>query len=405
MAAAFYLHSSPPPCIHAPPLPPLPSPAAVPLLLLMSKKRMSYGEKPPGGDQKSQGQNKATGGALVPCTPTPSGKRKGDVAFEACHSFCASSSARAHCNYCRCRGCSFCTHSIRNITGHRAVWRAGPKWCSAMLRNPSHLMRNMWAVKSWGIMHKGAAACWDRQRDQPEKALKSRDEYFDNVEHCRFCDNNWYEGHGGTLGKVGLPPSYERPAPALMGFDGGIHSFCLSRIPESERSKYAMPQDGILRGGIVAKACVAASMNILNMVGKRVPYNLCRNLEWQVCAIKGRLPNQDTAAGIIFANPPGQLQVKPWMDGPAGLAGNCSTPVDLPSVRRSNGSGYTVSDVFYLEVCIFQKICRNGDDIFRLARGEPFHCKFSHRGFLQLRDLLVSGPAAGAPVDLRCSFP
>jgi len=119
------------------------------------------------------------------------------------------------------------------------------------------------------------------QRDQPSARLPSAT-YFRNTERGAFCKSNWYEGHSGGIGKQGHPPTYNRAAPALMGFDGGIHSFCVAQLAGSERSRHTAGSDGKLRGGIVAKACVAASMNILNMVGKRVPYNLCRNLEWQV---------------------------------------------------------------------------------------------------------------------------
>ena len=36
--------------------------------------------------------------------------------------------------------------------------------------------------------------------------------------------------------------------------------------------------------GSHAVACVKSGFNILSLYGNRVPYNICRNLEWQVNA-------------------------------------------------------------------------------------------------------------------------
>jgi hypothetical protein len=255
-------------------------------------------------------------------------------------------------------------------------------------------------------MSPGAPACWETQRDRPEVRLTANDDFFRDAERGKFCSSNWYEGHGGALGKVGQPPTYAHPAPALMGSDGGIHAFCVAQLLEEERARYAKGLDGVLKGGVVAKACVVASSNILNMVGRRVPYNLCRNLEWQMCAVKGRLPSQNVEAGIIFADAPASLEVRPWAeDGTATAGGNCSALAHSRHPKKElhvNRSGYSVSDVFYLEVCIFQEVCSNGADLFRLGVGESFHCKFSHRGFQQLRDLLLSGREAQSLGAMGC---
>lgn len=255
-------------------------------------------------------------------------------------------------------------------------------------------------------MNPGVPACWETHRDRPGVRLAAKDDFFRDAERGSFCTSNWYEGHGGALGRVGHPPTYAHPAPALMGSDGGIHAFCLAQLPDSDRTRYAKGLNGVLKGGVVAKACVAASHNILNMVGRRVPYNLCRNLEWQLCAVKGRLPDQNVEAGIIFADVPALLEVRPWADsGTAPAGSNCSAsahPRHPKKELRANTSGYSVTDVFYLEVCIFQQICSNGADLFRLDIGESFHCKFSHRGFLQLRDLLLSGREAQVLGAAKC---
>lgn len=119
---------------------------------------------------------------------------------------------------------------------------------------------------------------------------------------------------------------------------------------------------------------------------RRVPYNLCRNLEWQVCAAKGMLPGQDGNTRLRFASAPARLQVKPWSEG----AASC----EAPSTPRSGAAalGYNVNDVFFLELCIFSQLCTNGADVFKLKVGEPFHCEFSKAGFERLRELLLQGP-------------
>ena len=56
-----------------------------------------------------------------------------------------------------------------------------------------------------------------------------------------------------------------------------------------------------------ALACVKANVNILSLYGDRIPYNTCRNIEWQVCAAKGWLQGQQ-GRDIIFAKAPKTLE-------------------------------------------------------------------------------------------------
>ena len=187
-----------------------------------------------------------------------------------------------HCNLCRCRTCDFCATSVCNGTGSRADWYVGSGWCDTMLRRPSSLLRRMWAMEAWGSMKRGVPACWEMQRDRPSVRLASPNDFFRAAERGDFCASNWYEGHPGSLGRVGQPPEYPATlAPALLGFDEGIHAFCSAELAPAERAMYVTGRDGKLKRGAVARACVAASKNILNMVGSHVPYNLCLNLEWQ----------------------------------------------------------------------------------------------------------------------------
>jgi|EP00966_Prymnesium_polylepis_P219264 hypothetical protein len=72
-----------------------------------------------------------------------------------------------------------------------------------------------------------------------------------------------------------------------------------------------------------AGGCVNANHNILSLYGERVPYNLCRNLEWMVCATQGKLPGQGGKT-LRFAHVPSALKV---MGGkPLGQCGGWRPP-------------------------------------------------------------------------------
>eukprot|EP00966_Prymnesium_polylepis_P026754 617766-Prymnesium_polylepis.1 len=90
-----------------------------------------------------------------------------------------------------------------------------------------------------------------------------------------------------------------------------------------------------------AQCCVDHGFNILSLYGDRVPYNICRNLEWQVCATQGKLLGQSTRT-IKFARSPKSLAP----DGSTGKTlGRCKgwVPHDLP---KGGIFGYATDDIF-----------------------------------------------------------
>ena len=95
--------------------------------------------------------------------------------------------------------------------------------CDAMIRNPSHLFRRMWAAEAWGRMEHGA--CWDSRRDDASKQQPSN-VYFDETFWGTHCSMNWFEGNAGELGKPGRPPGFSDDAPAMIGFDESINRVC-----------------------------------------------------------------------------------------------------------------------------------------------------------------------------------
>jgi hypothetical protein len=67
--------------------------------------------------------------------------------------------------------------------------------CSAMLRDPTHVFRRMWAAESWGKMGQDRPACWERKRDagwMSQSPLK----FFQDLEESAACNTNWYTGNG-----------------------------------------------------------------------------------------------------------------------------------------------------------------------------------------------------------------
>lgn len=225
--------------------------------------------------------------------------------------------------------------------------------------------------------------------DAPHRRMKPQ-AYFSSAVNGSYCQTNWYEGHAGALGQPGhLPDFGARPAPALLGYDDGIFEMCTARVQGPSRAS-ACRRD---RPGHVARCCMAAGLNILNMVGHRVPYNLCRNLEWQLCALSGRLPSQPDGT-IRFANAPRQLDVEPLARQEKPCAQSPS-----PSMGAKRRNGFSLPDIFHLEVCILNQVCTNGEGLFKLNAGEPFKCEFSHARFEALAEVLLAGGGDGCGVQ------
>ena len=239
----------------------------------------------------------------------------------------------------------------------------------------------MWSVEGWAKQAlKGA--CWDRKRDDAHTEQPMH-QYFEEVLAGTYCRSNWYEGNPGLLGLEGRPPTsfYIDDAPALFGADADIGSVCQGAM----RDQGMMPSNAFGHSG----NCVAAGYNILNLNSPRVPYNLCRNLEWQVCSAKNLIPAQGDSA-VLFATSPSSLEPN-GVERPVGkCAGWRPDGNDVPD----GGFGYANDDIFYLEACLFNQLCTNGADIFDDVNWQkvPFRCDFSADRFHELERIL-SEPA------------
>ena len=254
--------------------------------------------------------------------------------------------------------------------------------CDNMLRDPTSLLRRMWAADAWAKMQPDGSACWDVARDGGGTRKQAPEQFFSDTLKGAACRSNWFEGNVGRLGNVGQPPKFAEEAAALLGFDETIDAYCAARVGKLD--KYLRLRH--------AERCVKANLNILSLFGSRVPYNVCRNLEWQTCAAQGRLPGQGSA-GIRFAKAPRTLDAtgssgKP-LDGCCGWLPN-STLAPWSTAHRQHAYGFATDDVFFLEVCIFNQICRNHEDLFTLNAGDVFHCDFSEESFHDLQKILLS---------------
>jgi len=196
-------------------------------------------------------------------------------------------------------------------------------------------------------------------------------------------------------------PYFQDDAPGVLGFDDSIEWYCGSQVHDNGR-QLALRVLSNGTGGTVedekrrrladgAQSCAWVHRNVLFLFGNNVHgtgavYNSCRNLEWQMCAAMGKLPGQRSAT-IEFAREPSALNPDAAYEWPLGR------PLDKCGGYSPMGCGpgsYSNDDIFYLEVCLFSKICSNNDELFRLKVGDPFHCRVSERGFRDLQALLTS---------------
>ena len=296
--------------------------------------------------------------------------------------------------------------------------------CSAMMRDPEHLFRRMWAAQGWGKWD-DQSACYERSRHDHDK-FQSADDFFLDALTGAQCNSNWYDGNWQM-------PKFHflSEAPALLGFDDEIQKLCRASLPEGSRdftnqdhlgcyaARYADLRERYCHKGMRscdwyqlynhweekgkkekrrfecthADLCGKASLNILSLVdGGELRYNMCRNLEWQVCAARGQLPGQRIPA-IKFAVAPKELDL--GANSPRSL-GKCGGwhPQEAPS---DGVFGYTNDDIYFLEVCVFNEICKNSRQLFSVEADETFMCDFSPARFSELESILREPPVAPQP--------
>ena len=263
--------------------------------------------------------------------------------------------------------------------------------CHRMIRDETHIFRRMWAATAWGKMSMDDGdqqpACWNVDRvlkDHTHTQWQATDTYWEETASGRWCDTNWYEtDNGDDIGKpdVKFPPLLDknRVAPAAFGFDESIDQHCAAELGK-------MGQRADPNAWAHARNCQRANVNILALYGTRLPYNICRNLEWMSCAAQGKLAGQMNQPEVVFAKAPGQLYPGGRWNKPVGEC--CGwAPDQVPQT----GFGYTTDDIFYLEVCLLNEMCENGAEIFNVQAGGHFRCVFSPDRFSRLGKIFTAG--------------
>lgn len=237
--------------------------------------------------------------------------------------------------------------------------------CAALFRFDSKLHRMWGTKKTWQRSSRGEKRCWHYQ---PGGAHG----FFERVRKGDQCNRNWFEGAQGELGQPDARPDFSQTAPALLGFDEDLYNMC-SRLVGLGKGSGEFNSE-------LAHRCVSANQNILRLLSSRAGFgwSMCQNLEWLMCALQGKLPGQ-ASGEMRFATPPKLLTNALW-----------AAPKTYPcDDGRSCDNRYTVGDVFYSEACILLRVCRNGNDVFRLEYGQSFVCDFDEVQYSDLvRDLL-----------------
>lgn len=297
--------------------------------------------------------------------------------------------------------------------------------CDAMLRDDKHLFRRMWSAQGWTRFLPGRPACWDIARSTVFKGATFLQQepnlFFDQALEGVFCETNWLLGAPEQDDSARVP-TYDLPAPALLGFDDEVVAQCTRELLES-----GMDSDSLDDLPTAAQLCQKASYNVLQLSSQEVPYNLCRSLEWQVCAAKGDLPGQ-RGAQIQFTRAPadmddhgkhGRSLYNRWehmLDRTRSEAervrrephrhglGKCTGFVP-PEVGAKEGAGWSNDDVYFLEVCMFSSMCRNRHELFNVKAGQPFVCEWSLSGFKELQRILLTPPAIEMRSRTACVTP
>eukprot|EP00966_Prymnesium_polylepis_P287209 6634083-Prymnesium_polylepis.1 len=193
-----------------------------------------------------------------------------------------------------------------------------------MLRDPAHKFWGMWGKQSFAKRTATESACWGVELES--------DAYFTSVVQGLDCDVNWFEGADGPLGDPNERPSFTQTAPALLGFDESILERCNQIVGVDEPIRWGHNFNRA-QNNEIAHTCVEANQNILRLLSASKPWNMCQNVRWMMCAVRGLLPGQQGADYLSFATAPKSLPV---------------TQVNT----QVHGRYFPVGDVFYLEICL-----------------------------------------------------
>ena len=234
-------------------------------------------------------------------------------------------------------------------------------WCSTFESLLSDTNAKFWMM--WGGAYQRkfphTQGCWDWQGG-------GADDFFQGALTGRGCNRNWLEN---AMGGYWDRP-FESPSPALLGFDESIVEVC-SRLIGVDPWK-----DNEDLNNKLAFRCHLAQRNVLRLMTGG--WTMCQNLEWQMCALQGKLPGQGSDT-ISFATPPRDLQLEWWNDPTT----HPTYPCDVWA-RTCDPNAFTVGDVYFAEVMITYTICENRARLFDLDVDERFQCNVDVEAYRNL---------------------
>ena len=236
--------------------------------------------------------------------------------------------------------------------------------CKTFWDDPHHRFRKLFGKEGWMLRQEGEDACWGEDGYSFWRGM------WGGVN----CGVNWYTGTPGVLGDVGPTtknrmPHFTGKAPALLGFDESIDRYCHAHA---------------FQNGPHSESCVFANVNILSLYGNQfpAPYNTCRNIEWQVCAARGHLHGQGDNR-IRFAVPPRVIEIYTGNHPIGGCKGYA------PRGCGPDKPGFASGDIFILEVCFYDAICQNNEELWTLEAGQDWRCNLDEKKYDDLRDKLL----------------
>ena len=226
--------------------------------------------------------------------------------------------------------------------------------------------------KFWSMFAKKGWTRWSKLED----ACTLEPGFWDGLLATKQCDRNWYQGgfhSDDDRNAKDYRPTYPtKTAHALLGYDGDLGIYNCNQI-EKRKGKGACEGLGFINLGW------EAGFNMLRL-DVEMGWNMCRNLEWVVCALQGMLPGQGGKRKIRFATKT-KLILERFLN----------RNLDCEDDEKCE-LGYMLEDVFFVEVSIISYLCKNREELFELELGEDFECVFDRDAFMRMAEAASKSP-------------
>jgi len=211
-------------------------------------------------------------------------------------------------------------------------------------------------------------ACWDWPENNNGGTAN---DFFRLTREGATCDRNWMDGAWGNANDR----PFSSPSPALLGFDETIVEFCSNQMNMDPWSG-----SGDLNHKLAAR-CRDAHRNVLRLISGG--WSMCQNLQWQMCALTGKLPGQGSSR-ISFATAPRDLKPE-WWTNPGG-----THPTYPCRGNWCDPNGFTVGDVYFAELAITTTLCRNREELYALDVGEFWECDLDETAWRSFTSRLMN---------------